>query len=71
MIGWGEHCRREVKRGWRRHENEASFGEDKEARPRKENKKKHRAGAANAKWRGKGFIHLGEPCSRNRARRAH
>jgi hypothetical protein len=44
MIGRGEYCRREVKRGRRRRENEASFGEDKEAQPRKENKKKHRAG---------------------------
>jgi hypothetical protein len=31
-----------VKRGWRRRKNEASLGEDKEARPRKENKKQGR-----------------------------
>jgi hypothetical protein len=40
-LGWS-HCRREVKQGWRRHNNKASSGKDKEVRPRKENKKKGR-----------------------------
>jgi hypothetical protein len=64
-----------VKRGRRRRKNEASFGEDKVARPRKENKKQGRQMLSgelkDSPLPLSQFIDLGEPCSQNRARRTH